>query len=267
MAALHSTHDMHPDSHQHHCSLGGHLIPTTRTPACDHCTYFKGVAYRTQTRLTDPDQGPPKPLERPRSLLSIALEEEATEKREHAKYLFWSRSTHPIPSVAQTLEAKNVAKSLALYTEQSDTLTTWIESSTKEELLAWLSRNGNENDDMDTLRHEGIFDLREYVLHKRSSRAVPKSQKSAVAKSTTLPAGEKEMKHTTPRLEALERRLQNHASIKPPQAALRQREELTRWYESMKAPVLKHELRARGVRPVPGRKGDMVIALVEDDKK
>lgn len=67
--------------------------------------------------------------------------------------------------------------------------------------------------------------------------------------------------------EKTERRLKAHKSLKPPQAALRERDELRRWYDSKTASALQDELRKREIKFVWGRKAEWIQLLVEDDKK
>lgn len=62
-------------------------------------------------------------------------------------------------------------------------------------------------------------------------------------------------------------RLRAHESLKPPQASLRERDELQRWYTRKKAPGLKDELRQRGIRPVTSKKVETIGVSVENDKK
>jgi hypothetical protein len=254
-----------------HLPLPTHFTPTSRTPSCDHCTYFKGTVYRSLHPPTDPDQllltRHNNLAQGPRSLLNIALLEEAIEAREHNKYMAWSRSLHAAAEVeaAAVKEAEKAAQKQGVYARPSDTLTGWIEGSTKEELLAWLERNGDSKDDMEVLRFEGIFDLREYILHRRrGQRETLSAKKVIIAEQKVMKEGKKK---GDPHRDVTAQRLRDHTSVKPPQAALREREELARWYDSKKAPELKDEIRLRGIRPVPGRKADMVVVLVEDDKK
>ncbi|KAF2627214.1 hypothetical protein BU25DRAFT_469657 [Macroventuria anomochaeta] len=276
IAPFNSSHNMRPEAYRHHPN-DPHFIHTERVPACDHCIYFKGIVYRSLARqhLTSDDllvTRYDKMANEPRSLQSVALKEEAIERREHAKYVAWSRSLAAVSIEAQAREAEKMAKSVGLYTVASDTLMQWIDTSTKEELLAWLEKNGDERDNMDTLRHEGIFDLREYFLNrcdaKRAIRKKATKKSPAKAKDLSVRADSTQpvVKKPDPRRDAIEQRLQAHKSLKPPQAALRERDELRRWYDSKKAHDLKDELRERGIRPVPSKKVDMIVLLVEDDK-
>ncbi|KAF9694420.1 hypothetical protein EKO04_007670 [Ascochyta lentis] len=277
MAPLRPTQNVRLDASNQHHTLNEHFTNTTRVPACDHCIYFRGFVYRALHKPTDLEKlltVRHNNLTRgPRSLHSIAIEEELIEARDHAKYLAWWRSRHPITAAAAIHEAEKAARNLGLYATESDTLTSWIEGSTKEELLSWLERNGNEEDDMETLRHEGIFDLREYVTTRRSGMKAQKARAkkctatTSTAEPSPLTKSSTTIKKPDSRTDIITQRVQAHASVKPPQAALRQREELTRRYDSMKTPLLKDELRQRGIRPVPSRKANVITLLVEDDKK
>src|SRR5690242_2512372 len=99
---------------------------------------------------------------------------------------------------------------------------------------------------MDKLRRAGIFDLRDYILHSRHTRPTPKKPAAPSRKS---PADAE----TTRQSCIPEPRKQSAQSIAcglslQPQAALRQREELRKWYECRKAPELKDKCRHRGLR-------------------
>ena len=89
-------------------------------------------------------------------------------------------------AAVETKGADMMAKSVGLYAEQSDTLTQWIESSTKEELLAWLGWNGNDGDNLDSLHQEGIFDLREYILTLSNNGKVQKAQMTIASRNSVI---------------------------------------------------------------------------------
>ncbi|KAJ4350710.1 hypothetical protein N0V95_004496 [Ascochyta clinopodiicola] len=275
MAPVPYSQNVRLDTTHEYRTRNDHFIDATRTPACDHCAYFKGFVHRSIHEPADNDRLLVKRYNNlargPRSLHNIAVEEERIEARDHADYMAWSRSRYTSAAAAvaadATHETEKAVVSNGLYAKESDTLTTWIEESTKEELLSWIERNGNEKDDIEALRHEGIFDLRKYMMHRRTKKPASKAkaQKStATTQHTSSPAHNKT---PDPRADATARRIQAYTSVKPPQAARRQREELTRWYDAMKTPLLKDELRKRGVKPVPSRKVDVIALLVENDKK
>lgn len=109
--------------------------------------------------------------------------------------------------------------------------------------MASLERNGNEGNDVSALYHEGLFDLREYVANRhmnKTLRMTKKIQKVIAAKLTAMSylrmAQNLHPCHTTrkaihvliPFLDAVAQRPKAHTSMKSSQAALRQREELTR---------------------------------------
>lgn len=250
-----------------------HFKLNEQVPACDHCTYFKGIVYRVAVRygLTGENEVTVRQnnmASRPRSLESIALVEEAYEQRYHAKYMEWCKSiTTRTTATPMRTAGETARETTALYSEESDTLTRWIESSTKEELLAWFAKHGTEQDDLDNLMHMGIFDLRHYIVERRNAK---KTTKKSVAppKHGDISDGTSKLSAAAAKAQAARKALvQKQTSIKPPQAALRQREELRRWYDSKKAPELKEEVRYRGIIPVPKRKHDMIDVLVADDKK
>ncbi|KAL1605464.1 hypothetical protein SLS59_003266 [Nothophoma quercina] len=122
----------------------------------------------------------------PRSLLRVAIEEETVERREQTKYTAWIRSMAAASAAVETKGADMMAKSVGLYAEQSDTLTQWIESSTKEELLAWLGWNGNDGDNLDSLHQEGIFDLREYILTLSNNGKVQNAQMTIASRNSVI---------------------------------------------------------------------------------
>jgi hypothetical protein len=229
--------------------------------------YFKGVIYRlhVQSRHIGDDRAVmrynsmSKGL---RSFESVAAQEAVIEKRRHAKHLAWCRSTQNVGDAVQPERTETTIDGEDLYNDCSDTLTLWLESSTKEE-LSFLKNRDKKDYAMDELRQEGIFDLREYIRGHRSRKASPKK---AVATGSHVSASGAVKKPNAQR-EVFEPRRQAHKSLKAPQAALREREELRRWYDSKKALAWHDELRKRGIRPVPGRKVDMVQLLVEDDKR
>lgn len=276
MAPLGSSYCMRPDERNPYPSEP-HFKDTARACACDHCSYFKGIVYRIAVRqqLTGDEELAVRNKNLaagPRSLESVALAEEAVEQREHAKYMAYSQSQGALRDASSTAALRMKAQNTDLYIEQSDTLTRWIETSTKEELLSWLEKRGNERDDMDELRQEGIFDLRDYILHSRHAQKTPKNPKAAShsSRSCAKPSQQSpppEVKKRNVRAIVAGLRVQAHESLKPPQAALRQREELRRWYDCRKVPDLKDECRQRKIRPVPATKVALVAVLVEDDKK
>lgn len=244
-----------------------HFTSSDRAAACDHCTFFKGIVHRShaQRRLGDDTltTRSNNMLEEPRSLESIALQEAVIEKRDHAKYMKWSQARVNANLSAERKEGDGTEISTDKYTEQSDTLAQWLEHSTKEELLSFLRSRNDDNDNMDDLMYEGAIDLREYILGNRNAKKTPKNAIATVSHIAASGAVKKPNAHR----EKTEQRLQAHKSLKPPQAALRDREELRRWYYSKQAPALQDELRKRGIKPARGRKADMINRLVEDDKK
>jgi hypothetical protein len=166
---------MRLDIQRQHRTFSTHFTHPPRIPACDHCTYFNGIFYRSLSRqhLNNEEELATRHnnlAPGPRFLLSVVLEEVIIEKRSHAQYMAWSRSTQAIDMEAKTHETNKTAKSIMMYSEKSDTLSAWIEGSTKEGLLAWLERNRNEGDDMTTLRQESIFDLRKYIMHRSNNK-------------------------------------------------------------------------------------------------
>lgn len=275
MAPFQYSRNSRPDVGRH-CPHDAHFTHAGRVPGCNHCTYFKGIVYHSISRrqLSGDDEATVRHdnmTKQPRSLLSVALEEEAIEKREHTKYMAWSKSLVDVVATSQSRSVNETARSTGLNATESNTLRRWIEGSTKDQLLAWLERNGDESDDMSILLREGIFDLREYMMNKRNRKKVAKVQKTPAARSDRASADLTKPSSCTksggPHRDTIEQRLQAHRSLKPPQAALRERDELRRWYDSKRAPELKDELRHRGIRPVPSKKVDLVRSLVEDDKK
>lgn len=276
MVQLNRPNYKHSDTSNLHHSVP-HLSDAPRDFACDHCTYFKGVVYRAAIRqqLTGDEELVVRSnnmVSGPRSLESIALAEEEIEMREQAEYMAFCQSRTAINDVLLTNTSMKAAKKTSSYSEPSNTLAQWLETSTKEELLSWLEKRNNTRDDMDKLRQAGIFDLRDYILHSRHARPTPKksaapSRKSSADAATTGQSCIPELMKQSAQSIACGLRLQAHKSLKPPQAALRQREELRKWYECRKAPELKDECRQRGLRPLPAKKAAMVEALVEDDKK
>lgn len=247
-----------------------HFRDANQACACDHCTYFKGIVYRSAIRqqLTGADELAVRKNNLamgPRSLESIALREEVIEKRDHARYLEWCCSRTPIGDTPAVRPLTKVNKSTDLYTEPSNTVAEWLASSTKEELLSWLQKRDNLRDNMEELRQMGIFDLREYILCRQHAQNAPK--KATISSHGNAEPSSPEPKKQNAKPSSADLRLQAHKNLKPPQAALRQREELRRWYECRRVPELKDECRQRGIKPLPNRKADMVTVLVEDDKR
>lgn len=277
MAPFNSTHKTRPDTHRHH-ALGPHFTHNDQSRVCDHCTYFKGIVYRSAARQHLTGDGElvtryNNTASGPRSLESIAKEEEAVGRREHAKYIGWSRTLGAGLAAAAAREADKLMTSGDVYAEKSDTLMQWVAGNTKEELLGWLEKRGDEGDNMEELRQKGIFDLREYILNRRNAKKATKKMPPAAeyvsvpANANQLSSSSAKTKKPNTRCDATEQRVQAHKSLKPLQAALRAREEPKRWYDSKKAPGLKDELRQRSIRLVPRKKVDMIELLVEDDKK
>ncbi|KZM25518.1 uncharacterized protein EKO05_0008942 [Ascochyta rabiei] len=272
MAPLPHSQNFHPKAADRHRTLNEHFTDTTRVPACDHCTYFKRFVYRSLHEPTDSNQiliRQHNLARGPRSLHSIAVEEERIESREHQNYMDWSRSRHTVAAAAANEGAETAVEGMDLYAEESDIATSWVEGSTKEELLAWLERNGNERDDMETLQHGSVFDLREYMMHRRSNETASMVNVQQSIATAQLPSSSPPLlvKTPEPRATLLRQRIKAHTSVKPPQAALREPEELTRWYNALKVPLLKDELHQRGIKPVPSKKSNIVALLVEDDTK
>jgi hypothetical protein len=154
------------------------------------------------------------------------------------------------------------------HAEQSKTLTQWLGQSRKAELLSLLR---NRTDNLDKLTQEGAIDLREYILASPDATKEPKrTQKKTVVAAKNVTATHVAASGAVKKWnvgEVTERRLQTHKSSKPPQAVLRERDELRSWHDSKTTPALKDELRKRVIRFVRGRKADSVQLLVDDDRK
>ncbi|KAH6613871.1 hypothetical protein C7974DRAFT_66085 [Boeremia exigua] len=271
MAHFTSAHPTFPEMHLH-------FDDQDRASPCDHCLYFKGIVHRCAVRqnLTGEDEQVTRRnnlMQGPRSLESIALAEEAIEQREHARFMSWSRSRAAITNVPPPKYPRNKAKGVNHFAGESDTAEKWLNNSTKEELIAWLEKRNNPQDNMDELRRAGIFDLREHILHRNTaqptrkpSTAYPIAAPVRAEHNDTATASPQDKKSSSQK-NVFDQRIQAHKSLKPPQAALRQREELRRWYAQSKAPELRDELRQRGIKPMHKIKVDLIEMLVEDDKK
>ncbi len=94
-----------------------HFADAQRTEACDHCTYFKGIVYRVAVHQDI--KGDERLVMRsnnmrtgPQSLESVALKEEAVERREHAEYMAWGQRKDDISKLhSQVLHPRNVNQS------------------------------------------------------------------------------------------------------------------------------------------------------------
>jgi hypothetical protein len=84
-------------------NLDKHFRHTGKAGTCDHCTYFKGIVWRTLSGR-DPvdldglrsgiatDTYTEGAISAPRSLESVALKEEAIEKAQHNAHIKWCAS-------------------------------------------------------------------------------------------------------------------------------------------------------------------------------
>jgi hypothetical protein len=247
-----------------------HFRHTGKGGVCDHCTYFKGIVWRTLSRR-DPvnldglrsgiaiNTYTEGALLAPRSLESVALEEEAIERAQHDAYTKWCASR--IISVVDI----RVKKPKAAYAADivSSTLRDFINTSSKDDLLHWLrTRDSNtKGDDFSNLQFLSVLGIRDYILSGRYTNC-----KSGKGKKRTDSNSEAEDNEPVRKITKKVRVGVSNVLLKPAGAARTSREVLQDWYEGKMAPELRAEVSRRRIKPVPSRKADLVAVLVDDDE-
>ena len=118
MAPVDSPYTMRSDLDRDHF-LEPHFNQTEQVAACDHCIYFRGIVCRSTIKqnLTDDDEIITRynnMADGPRSLLSVAIEEETVERREQTKYTAWIRSMAAASAAVETKGADMMVKSVVL---------------------------------------------------------------------------------------------------------------------------------------------------------
>jgi hypothetical protein len=254
-------------------SLHAHFKHQGVQEPCDHCIYSKGVVWDALSKppeakpikaaaAEDEDEIVPEPAGRiPRSLESVAIEEDIREKKQHPKYMRWCDTERAKVPIDTLLARKRKYAADTPSTAVVDILN----SMSKEQMISWLKKKrdgdsikenkaledsqrhaiGKEkenkntedtqdevNDEIDDMQYQSMDDIRAYILRTRGQ--VPQAEPQKKKAKTLL------------------RALKNVADRKA-------------WYEKNKAPELKAEVTRRGIKPVLSKKANMVEVLVRDD--
>jgi hypothetical protein len=236
-------------------ALHPHLKHSRGQEPCDHCIYFKGIAWRVlNSHREDPTKAPLPdtatiegeepaadiPARVRRSLESIAIEEEKTSKAQQEKYLHWcetSQAKVPIePGLARKPKRKYAADTESTYLHNT------LNSMNKDQLIAWRKQKNQDVDseDIRDMQYQSMEEIREHIIKTRGT-VVPQTKKAKLSDGKVLKA--------------------------PSGVVIWGKQALAAWYEKNKAPELKAEVSRRGLWPVPTKKADMVEVLVRHNLK